>query len=67
LLRALIGLVLGLGVGLVITVVVIAAKVGFFVNSPRAAHPLILVAFFVIPAVVGAWWGFRSSRRSGSN
>lgn len=63
LLRALIGLVLGLAVGLVITVVVIAAKVGFFVNSPRAAHPLILVAFFAIPAAGGAWLGFRSRRR----
>ena len=63
-LRVAVGAVLGLGVGLVITVIVIAGKVGFFVNSPRAAHPLILVAFFAIPAIAGAWWGFRSSRRS---
>jgi hypothetical protein len=51
-----------LGVGLLITVVVIAAKVGFFVDSPRAAHPFILVAFFLIPAAIGGWLGFRSNR-----
>ncbi|TMF93066.1 MAG: hypothetical protein E6I04_15500 [Chloroflexi bacterium] len=61
--RTVIGLVLGLGVGLLITLVVIFAKVGFFVDSPRAAHPFILVAFFAVPALAGAWLAFRSGRR----
>ena len=61
--RTVIGLVLGLGVGLLITLVVIFAKVGFFVDSPRAAHPFILVAFFAVPALAGAWLAFRSRRR----
>ena len=65
-LRVLIGVVAGLGIGLGITVIVIAAKVGFFVNTPRAAHPFVLAAFFVIPAVggalIGAFWR-RPSRR----
>jgi len=61
--RTVIGLVLGLGVGLLITVVVIFARVGFFVDSPRAAHPYILVAFFAAPALAGAWLGFRAGRR----
>ena len=61
--RILIGAVVGLAVGLLITVVVIVAKVGFFVDSPRAAHPFILIAFFAVPAAVGAWLGFRSRRR----
>ena len=65
LIRTVIGLVIGLAVGLMITVVVIVAKVGFFVNTPRAAHPLILIAFFLIPAIVGAGLGFQSSRSSG--
>ena len=62
LLRVAIGIVLGLGAGLVITIVVIAAKIGFFVNSPRAAHPLILIAFFVVPAAVGGLLGYRRAR-----
>jgi len=61
--RTVIGLVLGLGVGLLITLVVIFVKVGFFVDSPRAAHPFILVAFFAVPALAGAWLAFRSGRR----
>jgi len=61
--RTVIGLVVGLGAGLLITVVVIFARVGFFVDSPRAAHPFILVAFFAVPALAGAWLGFRSGRR----
>ena len=61
--RTVIGLVVGLGAGLLITVVVIFARVGFFVDSPRAAHPFILVAFFAVPALAGTWLGFRSGRR----
>ena len=61
--RAVIGLVLGLGVGLLITVVVIFARVGFFVDSPRAAQPYILVAFFAVPTLAGAWLAIRSGRR----
>jgi len=61
--RTVVGLVLGLGSGLLITVVVIFARVGFFVDSPRAAHPFILVAFFAVPALAGAWLGFGSGRR----
>ena len=62
--RALIGLVVGLAVGLGITVVVIVAKIGLFVNSPRAAHPFVLAAFFAVPALAGACAGLWSSRRS---
>jgi hypothetical protein len=65
--RVLIGAVAGLGVGPVITLVVITAKVGFFVNTPRAAHPFVLAAFFVVPAVagalIGAFWRRPSSRK----
>jgi len=61
--RTAIGLVVGLGAGLLITVVVIFARVGFFVDSPRAAHPFIVVAFFAVPALAGAWLGFRYGRR----
>jgi hypothetical protein len=68
--RVLIGVIVGLGIGLVFTVLVIVAKVGFFVNTPRAAHPLLLLTFFVVPAVAGGligllwprgrrWWGGR--------
>ena len=55
--RVLIGLVLGLGIGLVFTLVVIVAKVGFFVDTPRAAHPILLLMFFVVPAVGGGLIG----------
>jgi hypothetical protein len=65
--RILFGVVIGLAVGLLITVVVIVAKVGFFVNTPRAAHPFVLAAFFAVPALagglIGAFWK-RSSRRT---
>ncbi|TMD35510.1 MAG: hypothetical protein E6I89_14370 [Chloroflexi bacterium] len=65
--RVLVGMVIGLGLGLIITVVVIAAKVGFFVNTPRAAHPFVLAAFFAVPALagglIGAFWK-RPSRRT---
>ncbi|HEY0830914.1 MAG TPA: hypothetical protein VGE99_07200 [Candidatus Dormibacteraeota bacterium] len=64
--RVLIGVVIGLGVGLLITVVVITAKVAFFVNTPRVAHPFVLAAFFAVPALagglIGAFWK-RPSRR----
>jgi hypothetical protein len=65
--RVLIGLLLGLGVGLLITVFVIVTKVGFLVNTPRAAHPLVLAALIGVPALagglIGAFWR-RSSGRS---
>ncbi len=51
--RVLIGAVIGLVVGFLITVVVIAARVGFLVNTPRAAHPLVLAALFIVPALAG--------------
>jgi hypothetical protein len=54
--------VVGLILGLAITIAAVVAKIGFFVNSPRAAHGFILVAFFVIPAIAGAAWGLRSGR-----
>ncbi len=53
-LRALIGFVLGL----VITTIGIVAKVGFPVNAPRAAHPVLLVLLFAVPAAVGGLIGF---------
>ena len=66
-LSVLIGVVAGLAVGLLITVIVIAAKVGFFVDTPRAAHPLVLAAFFVVPAaagaLIGAFWRRPSGRK----
>jgi hypothetical protein len=55
--RVLIGVAAGLGIGLVFTVLVILAKVGFFVNTPRAAHPFLLLMFFVVPAVAGGLIG----------
>jgi hypothetical protein len=61
--RVLIGFVVGLGVGLVFTVLVIVAKVGFFVNTPRAAHPFLLLAFFAVPAVAGGLIGLLWRRR----
>ncbi|TMD38103.1 MAG: hypothetical protein E6I89_07675 [Chloroflexi bacterium] len=64
--RVLIGVVIGLVVGLLITVVVIAAKVGFLVNTPRAAHPFVLAALFIVPALagglIGAFWKRPSGR-----
>jgi len=66
-LRVLIGVVVGLGVGLLVTVIVIAAKVGFLVNTPRAAHPFVLAALFAVPALagglIGAFWRRPSERR----
>jgi len=63
----LIGVVAGLLVGLLITVMVIAFKVGFFVNTPRAAHPFVLVSFFIVPAlaggVIGALWRRPANRK----
>ena len=56
-LRVLIGVVVGLGVGLLITVFVIAAKVGFLVNTPRALHPFVLAALFAVPALAGGMLG----------
>jgi len=44
--------VAGLGVGLLVTVIVIAAKVGFLVDTPRAAHPFVLAALFAVPALL---------------
>jgi hypothetical protein len=64
-LRVLIGLVVGLGAGLLIVVVVIAAKVGFLVNTPRAAHPFVLAALFAIPALAGGVAGALWRRSSG--
>ena len=65
-LRVVIGVVVGLGLGLLVTVIVIAAKVGFLVNTPRAAHPFVLAALFALPALagglIGAFWR-RSPRR----
>lgn len=62
--RVLIGFVVGLGIGLVFTVIVIAAKVGFFVDTPRNVHPILLIAFFVVPTVAGGLIGllWRRSR-----
>jgi len=64
--RVLIGVLVGLGVGLLVTVIVIAAKVGFLVDTPRAAHPLVLAALFAVPALaggfIGALWRRPSSR-----
>jgi len=64
--RVLIGVVIGLGVGFLITLVVITAKVGFLVNTPRAAHPLVLAALFIVPALagglIGAFWKLPSGR-----
>jgi hypothetical protein len=64
-LRVLIGGVVGLGVGLLIVVVVIATKVGFLVNTPRAAHPFVLAALFAIPALAGGLIGALWTRSSG--
>jgi hypothetical protein len=59
-LRVLVGVIVGLGVGLLITVFVIATKVGFLVDTPRAAHPIVLTALVGVPAiaggVIGAVW-----------
>jgi hypothetical protein len=55
--RTLIGIGVGLAVGLVFTVFVIAAKVGFLVNTPRGAHAALLVAFFAVPALAGGLLG----------
>jgi hypothetical protein len=57
-LRVVIGVVAGLGVGLLVTVIVIAAKVGFLVDTPRAAHPFVLAALFAVPAVAGGLMGY---------
>ncbi len=57
-LRVLIGVVAGLGVGLLVTVIVIAAKVGFLVDTPRAAHPFVLAALFAVPALAGGLMGY---------
>src|SRR5256885_8708417 len=65
-LRVVIGVVAGLGVGLLVTVIVIAAKVGFLVDTPRAAHPFVLAALFAVPALAGGWTGYlwrRPTRR----
>jgi len=48
-------------------VIVIAAKVGFLVNTPRAAHPFVLAALFALPALagglIGAFWRRPPRRR----
>ncbi len=65
-LRVVIGVVAGLGVGLLVTVIVIAAKVGFLVDTPRAAHPFVLAALFAVPALAGGLTGYlwrRPTRR----
>jgi len=51
--RVLIGIGAGLCAGLLITVIVIVGKVGFFIDTPRAAHPFVLAAFFAVPALAG--------------
>ena len=61
--RVLVGVGLGLAAGLVFTLLVIIAKIGFFVNSPRDAHPLLLLSFFVVPAVAGGLIGLLLRRR----
>jgi hypothetical protein len=65
--RAVVGVAAGLLIGLLITVVVIAFKVGFFVNTPRAAHPFVLVSFFIVPGlvggVIGALWRRPANRK----
>ena len=58
-------MVIGLGLGLIITVVVIAAKVGFLVNTPRSTHPFVLAALFAIPALAGGLIGALWRRPSG--
>jgi hypothetical protein len=61
--RILIGFAIGLAVGLAFTVFVIAAKVGFLVNTPRAAHAFLLVTFFAVPAAAGGLVGLLWRRR----
>ena len=58
-----IGIAVGLAVGLTFTVFVIAAKIGFLVNTPRGTHAALLVAFFAVPAVAGGLLGLLWRRR----
>lgn len=50
--RVIAGLVVGLAAGLALTALVVWTKAGFLVNTPRAAHPWLLIALFILPTLV---------------
>jgi len=60
--RGLVGVVAGLAVGFVISVLVVVTKLPFLVNTPRSEHGLLLVALFAIPAVAGGVIGLLMPR-----
>jgi hypothetical protein len=67
-LRILLGTSAGLAFGLALTVVVVFTKPPFLVDTPRSQHPLLLVALFALPAIVGGligllWPRFFAERR----
>ena len=61
--RAIVGVVIGLLVGLVLTAFVFLTRFAPLVNTPRSAHGWILVGLFAVPAVAGLLVGFLWRRR----
>ena len=48
---------MGLVIGLVLAVIVVITKLPFLVNTPRSAHPLLLLMLVGLPTVAGALCG----------
>ena len=66
--RAVAGLILGLGIGGLLTAVVVLTRFGPLVNTPRASHGGLLVLIFAIPAgagfLIGILWRRLAHSRS---
>ena len=61
--RMVLGLIVGMGVGLVVTVAIVLTKLAPVINTPRAMHGAVLVVLVAVPAVAGALIGAISARR----
>ena len=62
--RAVVGLAIGAVVGVCIVGVVVIAKFGPLVNTPRSAHGILIVVLIALPAIIGAVAGYASRRAS---
>jgi len=59
------GLVIGVLAGFLVVFLVVLLKPAFLVNSPRAEHPVILVALVAAPALAGMALAWLSTRQGG--
>ena len=61
-LRVAIGSALGAITGATVVAVIVLAKFGPLVNTPRSAHGILIAALIALPALVGTVAGYASRR-----